>query len=238
MIMNRIFLLAAALFMAFSCHSVDPEIKVEVEPEEEVGVEIKVDTYVFHDDFLHISGGRRIELEKCSEDFYVVIRKDSLDAAKKYLDENGFTVVKELPRYYDDPVEGPSEYMALTVNGKNDVSSIPGSVYTNNLYLLPSPAKPGEMYGKSNSFFVKLSQYPKEEQLDVLNEYASQHNLKIVEELNRDWYRLACSNKSSGNIVEMVNWFIEVAGFQFAEPEFPEAISFIGPDDYTLVEEL
>lgn len=52
--MNRIFLLAAALFMAFSCHSVDPEIKVEVEPEEEVGVEIKVDTYVFHDDFLHI----------------------------------------------------------------------------------------------------------------------------------------------------------------------------------------
>ena len=47
MIMNRIFLLAAALFMAFSCHSVDPEIKVEVEPEEEVGVEIKVDTYVF-----------------------------------------------------------------------------------------------------------------------------------------------------------------------------------------------
>ena len=100
--MNRIFLLAVALFMAFSCHSVDPEIKVEVEPEEEVGVEIKVDTYVFHDDFYHISGGR-IELQKCPEDYYVVIRKDSLDAAKKYLDENGFTVVKELPRYYDDP---------------------------------------------------------------------------------------------------------------------------------------
>ena len=236
--MNRFILFAAMLLMAIGCHSVDPEIKVEVEPEEEVGVEIKVDTYVFHDDFLHISGGRRIELEKCSEDFYVVIRKDSLDAAKKYLDENGFTVVKELPRYYYDPVEGPSEYMALTVNGKNDVSSIPGSVYTNNLYLLPSPAKPGEMYGKSNSFFVKLSQYPKEEQLDVLNEYASQHNLKIVEELRRDWYRIACTDKSSGNIVEMVNWFIEVAGFQFAEPEFPEAISFIGPDDYTLVEEL
>ena len=95
----------------------------------------------------------------------------------------------------------------------------------------------GLFYGKSNSFLVKLSQYPKEEQLDVLNEYASQHNLKIVEELNRDWYRLACSNKSSGNIVEMVNWFIEVAGFQFAEPEFPEAITFHAPVDYSVVEE-
>jgi hypothetical protein len=235
--MNRFILFAAMLLMAIGCRRADPEIKVEVESEDKVDVEMEVETYVFHDDFCYMDQ-QKLKLEKCPEDFYVVIRKDSLDAAKKYLDENGFTVVKELPRYYDDPVEGPSEYMALTVNGKNDVSSIPGSVYTNNLYLLPSSAKPGEMYGKSNSFFVKLSQYPKEEQLDVLNEYASQHNLKIVGELNRDWYRLACSNKSSGNIVEMVNWFIEVAGFQFAEPEFPEAISFIGPDDYTLVEEL
>jgi hypothetical protein len=223
--MNRIFLLAAALFMAFSCHSVDPEIKVEVEPEEEVGVEIKVDTYVFHDDFLHISGGRRIELEKCPEDFYVVIRKDSLDAAKKYLAENEFNIVEELPKWYDSSVEGPSDYMALTVNGKNDVSSIPGSVYFNNLYLIPDGPNPDRLRGMSNTILIKLSQYPKEEQLDVLNKYAIQHNLYIIEELNRDWYRLACWSKSSGNIVEMANWFIEVAGFELASPDFELGIS-------------
>ena len=235
--MNRFILFAAMLLMAIGCHRADPEIKVEVDPDEEVKVDNEEEAYIFHDDFYYTSSGR-IELEKCPEDFYVVIRKDSLDAAKKYLAENEFNIVEELPKWYDSSVEGPSDYMALTVNGKNDVSSIPGSVYFNNLYLIPDGPKPDRLRGMSNTILIKLSQYPKEEQLDVLNEYASQHNLKIVEELNRDWYRLACSNKSSGNIVEMVNWFIEVAGFQFAEPEFPEAISFIGPDDYTLVEEL
>lgn len=235
--MNRFIFYAVALVMAIGCRRADPEIKVEVvDPSEEVGVDNGEESYVFHDDFYHTSGGR-IDLEKCPEDFYVVIRKDCLDPAKKYLDENGFAVVKELSRYYDDPIEGPSDYMALTVNGKNDVSSIPGSVYVNNLYLMPKSAKPNKLWGKSNSFLVNLSQYPKEEQLDVLNEYASQHNLKIVEVLRRDWYRLACSNKSSGNIVEMVNWFIEVAGVEFAEPEFPEAITFYGPVDYSVVEE-
>lgn len=234
--MNRFILFAAALVMAFSCHSVDPEIKVEVEPEDKVEVEMEAETYVFHDDFYHISGGR-IELQKCPEDYYVVIRKDSLDAAKKYLAENEFNIVEELPKWYDSSVEEPSDYMALTVNGKNDISSVPGSLYINNLYLMPDSVKPNKLYGRSNSFLVKLSQYPKEEQLDVLNEYASQHNLKIVEELRRDWYRIACTDKSSGNIVEMVNWFHEIAHFQFAEPEFPEAITFNAPVDYSVVEE-
>ena len=35
----------------------------------------------------------------------------------------------------------------------------------------------------------------------------------------------------------MVNWFIEVAGVEFAEPEFPEANTFHGPVDYSVVEE-
>ena len=236
--MDRFILYTAVLFMAFSCHRAEPEIKVEVEPEDEVEVEMEVETYAFHDDFFHVSGGGRIELQKSLEDFFVIIKKDCLDAAKKYLDDNGFTVVMELPRYYDDPLEGASDYMALTVNGKNDVLSIPGAVYCNNLYLMPESDKTNKLYGKSNSLIVKLSQYPKEEQLDVLNEYARQHNLYIIEELNRDWYRLACTDKSSGNIVEMVNWFHEVAGFQFAEPLFPEAITFVAPDDYTIVEEL
>ena len=133
--MNRFILFAAVLLMAIGCHRADPEINVEVESEDEVDVEMEVETYVFHDDFYHISGGR-IELQKCPEDYYVVIRKDSLDAAKKYLAENEFNIVEELPKWYDSSVEGPSDYMALTVNGKNDVSSIPGSVYFNNLYLI------------------------------------------------------------------------------------------------------
>ena len=222
--MNRFILFAAMLLVAIGCHRADPEVKVEVvDPIEEVKEDNGEEAYVFHDDFYHISGGR-IVLEKCPEDFYVLIRKDSLDAAKRYLAENQINIVEEFLSYYYDPIEGPSDYMALTVKGKNNLSSIPGLVYVNNLYLMPESSKPNKLYGTSNSFLVKLSQYPKEEQLDVLNEYARQHNLKIVEALKRDWYRLACSNKSSGNIVEMVNWFVEVAGFQFAEPVFPEII--------------
>ena len=222
--MNRFILFAAMLLMAIGCHRANPEIKVEVDPDEEVKVDNEEEAYIFHDDFYYTSSGR-IELEKCHEDFYVVIRKDSLDAAKKYLAENEFNIVEELPKWYDSSVEGPSDYMALTVNGKNDVSSIPGSVYFNNLYLIPDGPNPDRLRGMSNTILIKLSQYPKEEQLDVLKKYAIQHNLYIIEELNRDWYRLACWSKSSGNIVEMANWFIEVAGFELASPDFELGIS-------------
>ena len=214
--MNRFILFVAALVMALGCERANPEVPVEKGPEEEV--EIGEETYVFHDDFYQISGGR-IELEKCPEDFYVIIRKDSLDAAKIYLSENGFTVIKELAERYDSQVEGPSDYMALTVNGKNEVSSIPGSVYFSNLYLMPECVPSDELRGMSNILFVYLSECPKEERLDVLNEYVRQHNLYIVNERSDGVYKLACSKKSSGNMVEMANWFTEVAGL-IAEPNF------------------
>ena len=216
--MNRFILFAAVLLMAIGCHRADPEIKVEVESEDKVDVEMEVETYAFHDDFCYMAQ-QKLKLEKCPEDFYVIIRKDSLDAAKIYLSENGFTVIKELAERYDSQVEGPSDYMALTVNGKNEVSSIPGSVYFSNLYLMPECVPSDELRGMSNILFVYLSECPKEERLDVLNEYVRQHNLYIVNERSDGVYKLACSKKSSGNMVEMANWFTEVAGL-IAEPNF------------------
>lgn len=223
--MNRFILFAAAVVIAFGCDRANSEVPVEKGPEEEVG--IGEETYVFHDEFYYVASNNTLNIEKCLEDYFLIVRSSDLDDAIEYLEANGFNIVKGPYRWYDDPAEELTDCMALTVNGKNDISQVPGVVYSNCLYSVPVNVSPySQMKGETNTILIKLSQYPKDEQLEVLEGYASQHHLHIVKELKYDYYRLACTNKSSGNIVEIANWFVEVAGFEVAYPEFEIEILF------------
>lgn len=226
-IMNRFILYVTVVLMAFSCHRVEPEIKVTEDPENKVTESPEEETYVFHDDFYYSEPGETYNIDKCPEDFFLLVKMSRLDDAIEYLEENDFNIADGPYRWYADPVEELSDCMALRVNGKNGISSVPGVVYSNCMYSVPVAVPPySTMKGETNTLLIKLSQYAKDDQLDILNECARQHHLHIVKELKRDYYRLACTNQSSGNIVEMANWFVEVAGFEIAYPEFEIEISF------------
>ena len=80
----------------------------------------------------------------------------------------------------------------------------------------------GETVGKSNTFLIKFTKNQRDAQMIKLKEYQKQHKFLIMGDASSEYFRLACTNETSGNIVEMANWFLEVAGFKTAEPEFPE----------------
>ncbi len=73
--------------------------------------------------------------------------------------------------------------------------------------------------GLSHVFYVKLK---KEQDENVLDNYAKENKVKIIE---RDkymplWFTLSCSKESSGNALEMANLFYESNLFEASEPEF------------------
>ena len=65
---------------------------------------------------------------------------------------------------------------------------------------------------------VKLSKEDKDGQIERLRTLAIQHGYLLIGEMSRDYFKLACTNRTAGNNVEMSNWFIEVAGFDTAQP--------------------
>ena len=73
-------------------------------------------------------------------------------------------------------------------------------------------------------FYVKLKQ---KEDYDMLAQYATQHNVTIVEEGALSlWYVLSCTEQSQGNALYMANKFYESSLFAVAEPEFINSVRF------------
>ena len=143
--------------------------------------------------------------------------------ALAHLETAGFEVTTEPYRwiYYTSEeytVEELSKCVALTVHGYGNLKSVPGLVYSNHMYR----DEAGEILGKTNTFLIKFTKNQRDAQMIAIKEYARQHNFLILGDASTEYFRLACTNETSGNCVEMANWFLEVAGFKSAEPEFPE----------------
>ena len=70
-------------------------------------------------------------------------------------------------------------------------------------------------------FYVQLKQ---KEDYDMLVRYATEHDVKIVEEgAFQLWYILSCTERSKGNALAMANMFYESGLFETAEPEIINA---------------
>lgn len=183
---------------------------------------VSSDEYVMHDDYFYTAEDK-FYLESIDDEYFVIVKNDNKDKVINQLSMNGFVLTIEpyiwnIPQtaYYDSLNE-ILDCVVFTVRGNQDISKITDIVYSNNLYLTSS----GEIIGdsiESNTLLVRMSQEDNSNQLNILKEYAIQHKYLIVEEMSRGFVKLACTNRTSGNSVEMANWFIEVAEFETADP--------------------
>ncbi len=76
----------------------------------------------------------------------------------------------------------------------------------------------GKKIGMSNYFLVKLKQA---EDIDILQELATEHNISIVgnNQFMPLWYTLACNKTTNKNALEAANLFYETDLFAYAEPD-------------------
>ena len=204
------FIALAFILLCCACekHAIDPEHDAD---------------YVFHDDY-YVVEKEQHALEKIPGDHFLIIKEKDKSIVMADLEANGFQIITEPYKwiYYaaegNDADETMSKCVALTVHGYRDISLIRKVIYSNHMYKNQA----GETVGKSNTFLIKFTKNQRDAQMIKLKEYQQHHKFLIMGDASSEYFRLACTNETTGNIVEMANWFLEVAGFKTAEPEFPE----------------
>lgn len=203
----------AALFAAFACTPAE---------QGDSNLDNQGDYYVFHDDFYYIDEGK-FNLEPITGEYFVIVKKDNQEQVVDQLINNGFRLIDK-PYVWN--ISNKGSYGSLeeimncvffTVKGDREITSISDIVYSNNLYLTSTGERVGGSV-ESNTFMIKLSEEEKDIQLETLKKYAVQHSFLIMGEMSRGYFKMACTNKTSGNSVEMSNWFVEEAGFDMAQP--------------------
>lgn len=198
-------LLFILLFLAAGCEHADQK-----------------DKYIMHDDFYYIEDGR-FYLEEIANEYFVIVKQDRQEYVIDQLLQKGFKLIGQ-PYAWNVPnmanhgsLDEISDCVVFTIKGDQNIASITDIVYSNNLYLTSAGDKVGSSI-ESNTFMVKLSKEDKDGQIERLRTLAIQHGYLLIGEMSRDYFKLACTNRTAGNNVEMSNWFIEVAGFDTAQP--------------------
>lgn len=185
------------------------------------------DNYIMHDDFFYyrFSDDGKSYLTPCNDEFYLIIKTENLDAALDELHDREFQITtdpRRLVYHYADefsPVQDLCDCSYLCVKGSGDIDDLDGVVYSHHLYY----GKNNVLVGKSNLFSVEYDSQNPESQIELSLQYAKKHNIAPID-IYRDlcWITFACTNASSGNPVELSNWFVEVGGFPSAAPEYSE----------------
>lgn len=178
-------------------------------------------TYVFHDDIY-----REMELNRCSDEYYLVVKDIYKDNVVKCLQQNNFTIfegpeechfgISENSGFLPD---GLKNCYDLCFRGEGDIADIHNVLYCNHLYYHEHPQ---DIQLASNSIFINLSL----DQESTLKDMASA--LKII--LLGPWvceydpwlpnysgqlnYIAVCTEYSKGNCVEIYNCLNEV-GVEF-----------------------
>lgn len=186
----------------------------------------KQDTsYVFHDDyFITDIEKSRYALDIYPGNYFLIIKEKDKNNVMNSLSAKGFEIVTEPYEWlcYTSEGYGVPEILkgciAFTVKGQGHIPSMDNVIYSNYMYTNES----GDVLGKTNTLLIKFTKNRKDEQLSKVKEYAEEHNFLLLGEASRDYFRIACTNKTSGNCVEMANWFMEVAGFKTAFPELSD----------------
>lgn len=187
-------------------------------------IESDGDKYIFHDDFYYESfpENTKHHLTPCLDEYFVRFSTEKQSEVMEELIKKGFQMTSEpvVANYsYGEDFEIP-EYIkngsVVSVKGNGDIGNTPGIIYSNHLYY----DKSGELFGKSNLLFVYYDIQKADEHVRLIMQYADK--LKILP-INNDYtfgvITLACTCISSGNPVQIANWFIERGGFTQAEPD-------------------
>ena len=158
-------------------------------------------------------------------EYYIVFDGNMTREILAELDKREFEVM-EGPVYgsYEDVFSNeytvPSTFKSLaavTIKGKGNTNKLPGVIYRNNLYYYFD-----NKIGRSMTFKVLYDIEDEDNQIRKIEQYAQMHNLIPLGKGDTDLpsFRLACTTKSSGNVLEMSNWFVEEGDFIHCEPDF------------------
>ena len=189
--------------------------------------EFKTD-YVMHDDFFYYSLNNCVNkyyLTPCQDEYYLIVKTEHLEVALDELLNRGFQITNgptSLIYHFseeDISTDKLEDCSSLCIKGNDDITGIVNVIYVHHLYY----DEHNSIIGRSNLFSVKFDSGNQESQVQLLLQYAKQHNIipiNIYYDLS--WITFACTNNSSGNPVELSNWYVEIGGFLSACPEFAE----------------
>lgn len=195
-------LLFTLLFLAVGCEQADQK-----------------DKYIMHDDFYYdiYSYDGKQHLNPYTDEYYLRFETQHTTDVIKELTNRGFQMSEDpaVATYsFGDEYNIPEEIKygsTISVKGKGKIEDIPNVIYSHHLYLTES----GEIFGRSNLITVYYDVEQADEQIKSILRHAE--SLKIHPISNDSTFGtliLACTNHSSGNPIEIANWFVEVGGFQ------------------------
>lgn len=229
-IMNRFILFS--LFLLVSCGTARNSTTVNKSVEQDSPVVAPVPgqlwgktygDYVFHDDFYYgysysSDTYEHYPLTKALNTYGLIVDYTHKVEVERKIKALGFVINKAF--IFKPNLEG--QYW-LYISGKGDVKQIPNVLYYTNLYQLDGGKT---VFGLDNEFVVKYD--GSMEKTDQIIMLAKMHNIKVgtIEDKSRYGYSyiyLYCSKDSSGNAVEMANWFVECAGFSNTFPSLGDA---------------
>jgi hypothetical protein len=146
----------------------------------------------------------------------VNINATELPALYSIIPLDGTTTVAQEDIYYAT-VESSAELSAISSNYE--------IIYQTPYLITEDNAE----IGVSHLFYVKLNSAS---DVSLLEDLAEENNVSIMgepHELMPLVYKLSCTNESEGNALEMANLFYETGDFDFAHPDFINAIRYEEP---------
>lgn len=220
--MDRIIVFLMLLIFT-GCSTLSNEDNADSNFEKEENMEGK---YVFHDDFYYTpgKGDGMCNLEKIQDEYFIFIDAKNLETVFTELADNDFKVIDgpKTHSFLSCDYDLPSfckDNRVLCVKGSGNLESISDIVFHNNLYRDENGFS---QIGKSNTFYVRCSGNA----IDQVVRYAEQLDVFPVNYVSEyDRMCLLCTDESAGNPVEMSNWFVEEAGFEYAQPNYIEISS-------------
>lgn len=181
------------------------------------------DSYMFHDDFyynVYVDGGKSY-LIPCLDQHYIRFKTKYQETVIEELLHRGFTLMSNpvvQNHIHADQFALPDEIKygsVVLVKGNGRIDDIPNVIYSHHLYR-----EQGDIFGKSDLLYVYYDIKDSELQVEQILQYAERHNIyPIYHYSDMGCIILVCINASSGNPVELANWFIEVGGFTQSFPD-------------------
>ena len=182
--------------------------------------EVKAD-YVMHDYYYYTNDSKYYLSPYLDEHFIRFETQHTTDVIKE-LTNQGLQISEDptISTYnFGDEYIIPDEIKygsTISVKGRGQIDDIPNVIYSHHLYITES----GEIFGRSNFITVYYDVERTDEQIKSILRHAE--SLKIHPISNDSTFGtliLACTNHSSGNPIEIANWFVEVGGFQATPDE-------------------
>ena len=183
--------------------------------------------YVFHDDYYLFYSFSKKEhnkepLTRYPDRYAIFYDSDHKAEVEGLLESLGFEYVKRARPQYRFHSEQSVLCDVAVIEGKGDLMAIPYVIYSCPMYMLDD----GRMFGADPTFHVRFD--GNETQKQELLKYAEQHKINPLGPqgtglTSRKYFIFECTNESSGNAVEMGNWFVECTDFNISHAEFGDA---------------